>query len=382
MQKFEKKRSFAVMSEQPYLSVVVTARNDDHAGDFLGRMTIFIRGLAYQSLRHKLSLELIIVEWNPPPDKPLLHEVLPKPEGNAFLRIRYIIIPHAIHKQYRTHASMGLYQMTAKNVGIRRASADYVLCTNVDVVFSNALASFLSKKCLKKGFVYRSPLCHIPTIKDAKFRDDIGALLQFAEQNIICTYGKSEWSMHLRIAKWRVLHALGLGRIGLSKKKPELFPYYTMSSNGCGDFTLMHKAHWNEIKGYLEIDGYSMNIDTLGLGAAIATGCKQIVLPPQSCVYHISHAMYYEPASSQNGLGPEDDPFKALKQRIQYEIRMPHLKDSALTACKEMIRIGKAFSLNDSTWGFEHHQFREHILEPNTREVVHHPGTKTPSSSA
>ena len=58
-------------SEQsPYLSVVVTSRNDDHGGDPLKRLQAFINCFDAQCCRTGLDAEVIIVEWNPPPDKP------------------------------------------------------------------------------------------------------------------------------------------------------------------------------------------------------------------------------------------------------------------------------------------------------------------------
>ena len=359
------------MSERPYLSVVVTARNDDHAGDFLERMKIFIRGLAYQSLRHKLPIELIVVEWNPPPDRPLLHEVLPKPEGNAFLRIRYIIVPHAIHQQYRTHSFMGLYQMTAKNVGIRRASADYVLCTNVDVIFSDALASFLSKKCLRKGFVYRSVLCHIPAIKDARFGDDIGALLRFASSHTLKRQGGVPLFVYLyvrplsRLLNYLPLRSLSIWLTNVSARAgvPYLL-YYLIDTMACGDFTLMHKDHWMSIEGYAELDAYSMHIDVLGLGAAMAIGVKQHILPVAQCLYHVSHDTYHASDSHKAAWSQKEMP-EALK-RVFCDIYIPSIHTSSLLkALKVMTRTASTFPANNPDWGFVGEELKEYVIGPS-----------------
>jgi hypothetical protein len=61
---------------RPYLSVVVTARNDDHGGNLLKRMQIFLDGFIALSNKYSLSAELIVVEWNPPADRPPLQDVL------------------------------------------------------------------------------------------------------------------------------------------------------------------------------------------------------------------------------------------------------------------------------------------------------------------
>jgi hypothetical protein len=41
-----------VAPEAPYLSVVVTARNDDHGGNLLGRMQVFVDAWINQAKRH------------------------------------------------------------------------------------------------------------------------------------------------------------------------------------------------------------------------------------------------------------------------------------------------------------------------------------------
>ncbi len=53
------------MINNPYLSVVATARNDNHGGNMLRRMQIFVNGFLEQCRRHQLDAELILVEWNP-----------------------------------------------------------------------------------------------------------------------------------------------------------------------------------------------------------------------------------------------------------------------------------------------------------------------------
>jgi hypothetical protein len=140
---------------QPYLSVVVTTRNDDHGGNPLGRTQAFINGLIGQCRRHKLQAELIIVEWNPPTDRPPLADVLDWPDDREFCKVRIIEVPLEIHQRMRHWEAMPLYQMIAKNVGIRRAHGEYVLATNIDILFSDELMRFIAGKRLEQGKMYR-----------------------------------------------------------------------------------------------------------------------------------------------------------------------------------------------------------------------------------
>lgn len=141
--------------ERPYLSIVVAARNDDHGGNLLRRMQIFVNGLIEQCRRFSVPSELIIVEWNPLPGKAPLAEALNWPPENTHCHVRLIEAPPKLHQRYAHWRSLPLYQMIAKNVGIRRAQGEFVLATNIDILFSSELFQFLSERKLRADRMYR-----------------------------------------------------------------------------------------------------------------------------------------------------------------------------------------------------------------------------------
>src|SRR5579863_7480707 len=141
--------------DAPYLSVVVTARNDDHGGNLLGRMQAFVNGWIGQCKRHGVSSELIIVEWNPPADRPSLAEVLRCTADADTCQLRFIQVPAELHQQYRYAEVLPLYQMIAKNAGIRRARGMFVLATNIDILFSDELMRRFAERRLQAGRMYR-----------------------------------------------------------------------------------------------------------------------------------------------------------------------------------------------------------------------------------
>ncbi len=143
------------MTATPYLSVVATARNDNHGGNMLRRMQIFINGLLEQCRCHQLDAELIIVEWNPPSDTPPLSDVLSWQVTDSPCVVRIIQVPPEVHDQLNHSASLPLFQMIAKNVGIRRAKGQFILATNIDLLFSDELFSFIAAHKLQTGAVYR-----------------------------------------------------------------------------------------------------------------------------------------------------------------------------------------------------------------------------------
>ena len=144
-----------VNSERPYLSVVVASRNDDHGGALLQRMQTFVNAFVGQCCRHSLSAELILVEWNPPPGKPSLAEALQWPVEASPCQIRIIEVSQCIHSMYKHADALPLYQMIAKNVGIRRARGQFILATNIDILLNDELVRFLAAHKLRQDKMYR-----------------------------------------------------------------------------------------------------------------------------------------------------------------------------------------------------------------------------------
>jgi hypothetical protein len=146
----------ALVNETPYLSVVVTARNDDHGGNLAPRMQAFVNGLLAQCQRHGVPAELVMVEWNPPSDRPPLAEALDWSGQNEFCTVRIIEVPAALHERFQHGQALPLYQMIAKNAGIRRARGEFILATNIDILFSDELFKILAERALQPGKMYRA----------------------------------------------------------------------------------------------------------------------------------------------------------------------------------------------------------------------------------
>jgi hypothetical protein len=141
-------------AEAPYLSIVVTTRNDDHGGDPLKRLQALLNTFNAQCRRTRLNAELIVVEWNPPSERPRLRELLRCPPDLAFT-LRFIEVPAELHARLRHADVLPLFQMIGKNVGIQRARGRFVVATNVDIIFSTELVEYLASRPLQPGRLYR-----------------------------------------------------------------------------------------------------------------------------------------------------------------------------------------------------------------------------------
>jgi hypothetical protein len=168
---------------RPYLSVVVTARNDDHGGNLLGRMQTFVNGLLAQAKRHAVPLELLVVDWNPLPERPPLIEALRWPADLGPVAVRFIEVPPALHHTLRHAAVLPLYQMIAKNVGIRRARGQFVLATNIDVLFSHELFELFAQRRLERGWMYR--IDRHDAMQDVPVDATIDEQLRYCETHLI-----------------------------------------------------------------------------------------------------------------------------------------------------------------------------------------------------
>ncbi len=62
-----------------------------------------------------------------------------------------------------------------------------------------------------------------------------------------------------------------------------------LHTNGCGDFTLLSRADWGQLRGYPEWPIFSWHLDSVFLHYACASGIAMVNLPPTSPVWHLEH---------------------------------------------------------------------------------------------
>ena len=342
------------MTDNPfYLSIVATTRNDDHGGDLLKRTQAFVNSVYVQAKKYRLPVELILVEWNPPVDKPLLKDVLQGPAEDVPVRLRYIVVPKEIHDTYRFSDSLPLYQMIAKNVGIRRAEGEFILCTNIDILFSDLCFETLAQRNLEKGAFYRANRCDVP--KQVMEFDSLEKQLAYSRANILRRLGNAPG--HEALSGPKILFEypkfaklLNTLLIKLWQKlHPGEFAHFVIDFMACGDFTMMSREDWMDIDGYVELDMYSIHIDSMGLWSACAKGKKQVIFPYEACIYHIDHENGWE----------SDDVIKTIK----FLSDKPCLDYSIVhRAGMKMVANGTNWNLNRPDWGWADKKFDEYVF--------------------
>ena len=285
-----------------YLSVVVTSRNDIDDAAALRRMQLFVESFLVQSERYHLDAELIIVDWNPPPDKPGLADALRAPSLRNILPVRVIQVPPEIHSRYANAEHVPLFQMIAKNVGIRRAHGRFVLATNIDILFSNELIAFLAAEQLDLNRMYRIDRYDVPT--DVPLDIDLDERLRWCNTHL------------LRVNRYLETVPVENGTVPPRKmvQKPPvkkaldwfIRPDPFLHSNACGDFTILSQEYWYKTTGYAEFPMRAMKIDSLLCYTAHYSGAKEMVLADPMRIYHMEHAPRGDGASVALSSRPSD----------------------------------------------------------------------------
>lgn len=245
----------------PYLSIVTTSRNDDYGGNAMRRMEVSILGRLEQLEKHRLESELILVEWNPPDDRPLLKDILNWPEHTRYCTIRSIVVPPAIHHRYEHSDKTPMNVPLAFNCGIRRARGQYILPANMDLLYSDELLAYIATRELKEDERYRIDRCDVD--RNIVECDTLEEQLDYCRNNII-----------------------QINSQGLPAKRGKLPHLHT---NASGDFQLMSRYYWHLLHSYREADIPSAYADGLLSFASYAAGVREVILKNPLCLYHIDH---------------------------------------------------------------------------------------------
>ncbi len=204
------------------LEIVVTGRADDHGGP-----EFFERFLAAAAHNHALLTRagiahtFTLVEWNPVPGRRQLADAVT--ERLPFWGRSYVVDP-AWHAAISTNPRLQFMEFFAKNVAVRRSTADAILTTNSDVFLSEALVARLSAAPLEDEHVYRA------------VRYDVDR--------------HCDWRQPGHAAREAVLadprHHLRINQL----TAPEF-------SNAAGDFLLLTATTWRRLRGFNETVRYA-----------------------------------------------------------------------------------------------------------------------------
>jgi hypothetical protein len=330
----------------PYLSIVTFARNDDYQGSMFERMQFAINTLIEQMRKYKLNWELILVDWNPPPERPLIKDVISWANIDGRFDIRNIIVPHHIHKKNRYSERLNILPVAARNVGIRRARGEFVLPTNSDIFFSDKLVNFLAKESLSSKYFYRANRhdVHMDVLKCKTYEEQF----DFCERNVIRVYKKTGNSPH---------------------KLPE---HPALHTNG-GDFILMSREAWHALNGWPNLNSLGLFSDGLLCYMAYASGLVEKVLEDSMSVYHIDHENRWRQSRRipenrfvryimERYYGRYHRFFRHFVPRKLNEFDYRHLRVEYRKAVIDILTGNRSYKYNNDNWGMPDLELEEHWI--------------------
>jgi hypothetical protein len=217
------------------IAAVMVGRNDDYQPNFAERLHATLEW----NVRHLVD-EVVFVEWNPPVDRELLSYKLAK----CFPCLRAYVVPPEIHYSVCENPHVLLLEFHAKNVGIRRAQAPWIITTNADAAFG--LDTII---CVRK-----------PGVSD-----------------------DAAWSAQRIDIDWPADHRHGVTFANFLRYK-RVIPW-TMW--GAGEFHMASKRLWEQIRGYDEAKtAHRWACDARGTAQMIHHGAD---LKRAGVVLHLAH---------------------------------------------------------------------------------------------
>ena len=281
--------------EHPKISFVFPVHDPEYGGGLLARTQRHLVALIAFANRYHLVSEIIIVEWNPRPDRATFRESLRWPDDLGTVSLRFIEVPVDIHRRFPNAERLPIFEYIAKNAGIRRARGQFVLATNPDLFYSPALIRWLARASFSPGKFYR--------IDRRDLSEDIPAGLSLSRQLRFCSQhvahvhalfgsyraGESDGPRRLEAEYHRRLREpAGPKRWTNTQDAQLMFPSDGLHRNAAGDFFLMEREWWQRLRGYPELYTHA-HIDAILCWVASSAGCVQEVIPSRCHLYHQAH---------------------------------------------------------------------------------------------
>lgn len=237
-------------------TAILTSRNDDYGGNLSHRVIMSLNSMI------EFHDEVIFVEWKVKNNNSLFSIIKDKLPHNG--KLKYIPISSDFLKEnYPNIFPYTIIESIARNVAIRRATNDYIISTNIDIISTE-----LDKNILSKNNFYTVPRRDVPE------------------------------DLHLKFTNYLDLYN------HLTENRDSFRPKERIDSNDdiwslincCGDYQIGHKDIWNKMKGFEESILYGCGIDTNVMKKASYYSEISVL---DKYIFHLNHG--------KNGLKDDDE---------------------------------------------------------------------------
>ena len=264
------------MTASARLAIVVTARHDNYGGPYRERIFKPLEFNCARLAERGVAFQVLLVEWDPIPGRPTLSELVARELPHlATTVVRRIIAAPGYQAALTQNPHAGYLEYIAKNVGIRRADADFVLVTNVDVLLGREVVDAVAGGQLESGTIHRAARF------DVKLGIDLTGLT---------------WS--------------ALEDPANHERRPVLKP--PLFSGAAGDFVLADRATFHLLRGFNEVyraarSGIDLNFLVKAYGSGIPI--RDIGGP----VYHLNHVGSMRISKTLHAGGVTDTPWGNMR---------------------------------------------------------------------
>ena len=241
------------------ISAVIISRNDNYGGH-LNERAIYAINSAINTYD-----EVFYIDWNSE-----THSLLYDIKDNLQLKgnLKHIVITPEVASILTNNdpQAQKCCEVLARNIGIRRATGDYIVSTNIDIIHPK--------------------------------REDIENIINSSDNNTMYTLSRREvtWDIikefhggEMNFNEWDKLrdYIYINSEERIVEEKTSTSDDYSII-NCCGDFQLAPKHIWNDIKGFEEDLIYPLYADTNVQKKSVKHGfnLKAIFNPP---MFHINH---------------------------------------------------------------------------------------------
>jgi hypothetical protein len=273
------------------ISAVVISRNDNYGGNLLDR--------AYYALYSMYNAfdEVIYIDWNSPGGVSLFDEIKQDlPNKSKF--IHYKIDSIFVSELRLPRDAQTCTEVLARNIGIRRASYEWIVSTNIDIIVPLSIKNGFDKSTFYTFARRDIKLEEVKEISSNPFQ------VQKYLKGVFYDYTPHGYSGINSQDKWSVI-------------------------DSCGDFQMAHRDVWFKIRGFEEEMIYRGFADSNVQRKAVNAGFN-LVASFDYPVFHIAHS---------GGFGGSGKINDANKYVIQFT----------------------GITNNPDTWGFSHVNFKKEI---------------------
>jgi hypothetical protein len=218
---------------------------------------------------------------------------------------------------------------------VRRARGEYILVTNPDIIFPEAMIQFLNTADLSADRFYRAIRYDVTVPASLAQSPDV--FLNYCKNHVARINGYLGTFYNTAAGRMN-LKRIAFSWLGYFIWRYKFFPLPMPFTNASGDFMLMHRDHWHALHGYPEIIGSDKNglfhIDAFMVYEALFLGLKQDRLSNR--IYHLEHGR--PRILNLAGQAVEDTRSKLLKAR-------------------------KPVIINNNTWGLGNYDLPEQNIQ-------------------